>query len=205
MILKVIIIGDYNVGKSSIVNQYINKTFCNKLILKPGTDYFQKELKFKDEIYKIHLYDTMDHERFNDLPNAYYINTNICIFTYDITNDNSFENIINLYNHLINNLLINKANCLCLLLGTKLDLESRRKVDTIVAKKWSRDNNILFCEISGKNNNNVTKIIDDIIKLYISISKLDRNYRDTQDKKLSIRYFYKYLCYVYYEIKYRLS
>jgi len=204
MILKVIIIGDYNVGKSSIVNQYINRTFSNKPILKSGNDYFQKELNFNDEIHQIYLYDTMGYEKFNDLPNAYYMNTNICILTYDITNEISFENIINLYNHLINKSLIDKPNCLCLLLGTKIDLESQRKVETVVAKKWAKDNDISFCEISGKNNNSVTKTLNDIVKIYITILNLDRNNQDTQDKKLLIGYFYEYLCYAYYELKYRL-
>jgi len=204
MILKVIIIGDYNVGKSSIVNQYINKTFNNKPILKPGIDYFQNKLKINNEIHHIHLYDTMGYERYSDLPNAYYMDTNICIFAYDITNETSFENIINLYNRLINESLIDKTNCLCLLVGTKIDLDTQRKVSTVIAKKWAKDNHISFCEISGKNNNTVTNAINDIIKLYINILKLDENYQDNQDNKLLIGYFYEYLCYAYYEIKYRL-
>lgn len=57
-LLKVIILGDSGVGKTSLMNQYVNKKFSNQYKATIGADFLTKEVQFEDRLFTLQIWDT---------------------------------------------------------------------------------------------------------------------------------------------------
>ncbi|XP_028547646.1 ras-related protein Rab7-like [Dendrobium catenatum] len=55
MLLKVIILGDSGVGKTSLMNQYVNKKFSNQYKATIGADFLTKEIQFEDRLFTLQV------------------------------------------------------------------------------------------------------------------------------------------------------
>ena len=100
---KIVLIGESNIGKTSIMNRFLKKKF--EEIYKPTTTiHYESVLIYKSNNYSIKLvfWDTAGQERFNSLTKMVYKNANIIILTYSIDNKLSFEKIKNFWYNDIN-------------------------------------------------------------------------------------------------------
>ena len=91
--IKIILIGNGQVGKTSLINVYDGKKFTDKMLQSVCSHYIKKELIINEETYNIHLWDTAGQERFRSVNKIYIKGSNIVIFVYDITNKISFMDI----------------------------------------------------------------------------------------------------------------
>ena len=64
VLLKVIILGDSGVGKTSLMNQYVNKKFSNQYKATIGADFLTKEVMVDDRLVTMQIWDTAGQERF---------------------------------------------------------------------------------------------------------------------------------------------
>merc|ERR1712032_876644 len=69
VLLKVIILGDSGVGKTSLMNQYVNKKFSNQYKATIGADFLTKEVQVDDRLVTMQIWDTAGQERFQSLDN----------------------------------------------------------------------------------------------------------------------------------------
>jgi len=72
VLLKVIILGDSGVGKTSLMNQYVNKKFSNQYKATIGADFLTKEVMVDDRLVTMQIWDTAGQERFQSLGVAFY-------------------------------------------------------------------------------------------------------------------------------------
>ena len=185
--IKVIILGDSYVGKSSIINRLINNKFTDL----PNTlsiEYHTYIISVNDFILRMQLWDTAGQEKFNSLISNYYKGTEVAIFVYSIDKEDSFKNVQRWFN----NLKDNTEKSENILLGNKKDIidedESQRKVDTEIAEKFANDNKFLvFQEISCKNKDeleveNIYEVFDEIAKHYYNL------WLEKKDKSISVNY-----------------
>ena len=185
--IKVIILGDSYVGKSSIINRLINNKFTDL----PNTlsiEYHTYITSVNDFILRMQLWDTAGQEKFNSLISNYYKGTEVAIFVYSIDKEDSFKNVQRWFN----NLKDNTEKSENILLGNKKDIidedESQRKVDTEIAEKFANDNKFLvFQEISCKNKDeleveNIYEVFDEIAKHYYNL------WLEKKDKSISVNY-----------------
>ena len=96
--VKFIIIGDKTVGKSCIINQFIEKQFVNEYIRTIGSDKIKKEIEIEGEKLKLEIWDTVGQEQYRAVNKIFIKNAQIALIVYDITNRKSFENLNNWYN-----------------------------------------------------------------------------------------------------------
>ena len=89
---KIILIGDFSVGKSSIISKIMNEK------LSVDTCLFKKEIQINYEIISFEILDTAGQERLLFLPSVFYKNSKIVILCYDITSKSSFKNLKGWYN-----------------------------------------------------------------------------------------------------------
>ncbi|CAA6657586.1 unnamed protein product [Spirodela intermedia] len=94
-LLKVIILGDSGVGKTSLMNQYVHKKFSNQYKATIGADFLTKEVQFEDRIFTLQIWDTARQERFQSLGVAFYRGADCCVLVYDVNNMKSFDNLNN--------------------------------------------------------------------------------------------------------------
>ncbi|KAJ0076854.1 hypothetical protein Patl1_36390 [Pistacia atlantica] len=63
-LLKVIILGDSGVGKTSLMNQYVNKKFSNQYKATIGADFLTKEVQFEDRLFTLQVGDVLSVSMF---------------------------------------------------------------------------------------------------------------------------------------------
>ena len=96
---KVVLIGESGVGKTSIIQRYINNTFTPGIPTAGGANFTTKTMKFEEENQKIkfEIWDTAGQEKFRSLAKVFYKNAAVCILVYDITRKESFEELENFW------------------------------------------------------------------------------------------------------------
>ena len=91
--IKIVIVGQSSVGKTALINQYMNKIFIDAAITTIGTDKFIKIEKINNSEIKLNIWDTAGQERFRSLSPLFLKGSNIVIMVYDITNKESFDEL----------------------------------------------------------------------------------------------------------------
>ena len=163
--VKIIIIGDAGVGKTSLLHRFIFNKFQKDPKQTISVEYSSKLMKIQDKNLRLQLWDTAGQERFKSVTKNYYKNAIGMIIVYDITNFESFQHC---ENWIIDaNQMVNK-NCCCCLLGNKSDLENEKKVDEVNIKKFCDkyliSSNFECSALTGENIETVfTTLCNDIV------------------------------------------
>ena len=116
IIRKVTIIGDYGVGKTSIINNKENY-IPNSTI---GTSYINKEFIINDTIIKMQIWDTAGQERYHSLIPIYLRGSDVVIIVYSVNDENSYNSVIKWLKFVINNIF--NDNIIIYIVGNKIDL-----------------------------------------------------------------------------------
>lgn len=168
-IVKTLLIGSSGVGKSSISNQFSHDKYDKQLYQTVGVDFKVKQIKLKEKIFKIHLWDTAGHERFRSITSSYYRGADCVIIVFDLNNLDSFNDL----EFWLNEVKLNTDNILYYLVGNKSELP--RKVDfklienLIVTHKINN-----YLEVSAKENKNIDKLFNNIVnQIYVDKIKKD--------------------------------
>ncbi|KAJ9110921.1 Ypt/Rab-type GTPase Rab7 [Naganishia cerealis] len=188
-ILQVIILGDSGVGKTSLMNQYVNKRFSNQykativvddrvvtMQVCAHTGSFTSEkltsffLKLCFLVYSTpysKLWDTAGQERFQSLGVAFYRGADCCVLVYDVNSSKSFEALDGWRDEfLVQASPHDPENFPFVVLGNKIDMEdSKRMVSQKRAMTWCQSKgNIPYFETSAKEAINVEQAFQTIAK-----------------------------------------
>ena len=92
---KVVLIGESGVGKTSIINRYVQNKYSNEMTSTPGASFTTKTvfLKEYDQSIKFEIWDTAGQEKFRALAKVFYKNAAVCILVYDISRKQSFDEL----------------------------------------------------------------------------------------------------------------
>ena len=94
--IKVVLLGEVGVGKTSIIKQFAFNQFDNESILSTYATFVSKKMEFKDSgIITFDIWDTAGQEKYRSITSVFYKNAKIIILVYDITNKKSFDEIQN--------------------------------------------------------------------------------------------------------------
>ena len=161
-LFKVLFVGDSGVGKTQIINKFVENNFLENCVSTIGVDFKIKEVEFKNKKIKLQLWDTAGQERFRAIIQNYYKNAHLIAFFYAINNRNSFNSIPKWVDEVKKQ---TDKNTKFLLVGNKCDLEeNKRQVSTEEAQEYAKENKIEFIEVSAK----TEKGINDMFKYIIS-------------------------------------
>ena len=168
---KIILLGDSMVGKTSFINRFFSEGFDPNLTSTIGLNERTKIINYNETNYKIQIWDTAGQERFESIPRQYYGKMDGVFLFYDITNEQSFNNIIkwlkNIYESGNDNLII-------YILGNKVDLIKERKITFDMGMNIYKQKNIKFMEISCKLDLNISEVVYCMIYDIIKIENNDR-------------------------------
>ncbi|KAL0088598.1 P-loop containing nucleoside triphosphate hydrolase protein [Phycomyces blakesleeanus] len=179
-ILKVVLIGDGGVGKTSLRNQFIHKRFTNAYKATIGADFITKEVQ-KDDNTKVmlQLWDTAGQERFQSLGVAYYRGADACILVYDVNNYSSFQHLGRWREDFLKQSSLPEDEAKhfpFLMVGNKIDIDDR-VVSRRQARAWAEQNSsdrmrIPCFEASAKDGTNVEEAFTYIAKM-IKVPQLE--------------------------------
>jgi len=156
--VKILTLGDSDVGKTSIIKRIISNKFSEKMQSTIAIDYSCKTIKFGENYLKIFLWDTAGQEKFKTIVRNYFNGANGVLLCFDITNRKTFEKL----NYWINELKekLNLDELFIILIGNKIDKENEREISIEESKKFAKENNILYFEISAKTNEGIKEMFD---------------------------------------------
>jgi Ras-related protein Rab-7A len=165
VLLKIIILGDSGVGKTSLMNQYVTRRFSKQYKATIGADFLTKDVMIDDKLVTMQIWAPAGQERFQSLGVAFYRGADACILVYDITDAKSFEQLQSWRDEfLIQASPTDSENFPFIVLGNKLDRAGDRRVQQEVAEKWCKEMNVPFHETSAKMAENVEQAFQDIAK-----------------------------------------
>jgi len=164
-LLKVIILGDSGVGKTSLMNQYVNRKFSSHYKATIGADFLTKEVMVDDKLVTMQIWDTAGQERFQSLGVAFYRGADCCVLVFDVNVAKSFEHIEAWREEFLQQAAPRNAESFpFVLIGNKVDLENR-VVSQKRAQSWCQTNgNIPYFETSAKEGINVDQAFQTIAK-----------------------------------------
>ena len=154
-IFRICIVGECNVGKTSLLTRFCDNTFKESYNNTIGVDFRVVTLKYQNMILKLHIWDTAGQERFKSIALNYFRSSHGFMFVYDISKENSFNNIQQWIDLAFSN---SKHVGINFLVGNKCDLENERTIQRADAEKFAKEKNLIFFETSAKTNENVEKI-----------------------------------------------
>ena len=179
--IKLILIGDTQVGKTSFLNQFFSEGFNPNLTSTIGITENSKILFYNNKKYKIQIWDTAGQERFESIPKQYYEKIEGVFLFYDVTNEKSFDNIIKWLKNIIEG---GNKDLIVYLLGNKVDLIDKRKVTYEMGLSFAKNKNIKFMEISCKLDLNIRDIVYCMIYDIFNIENNSSDFNPTKSFSL---------------------
>ena len=181
-IFKILLLGDSNVGKSSLISRYVDGLWSDVFVPTIGVDFKIKTLEIGNKNIKMQIWDTAGQERFRNIISSYFRGSHGILLIYDITNKNSFNNLQDWLEVIENN--ANK-NVLKILIGNKNDLEEDRQIKTEEGQSFANRNNMQFIETSAKTNTNVTDAFEALAKIMMEFNS-DKKPISNENKKVNV-------------------
>ena len=184
---KVIMVGDSGVGKTSIIGRYLNK-FNDKEKSTIGAS-FSNKISIIDK-YKISfdIWDTAGQERYRSVSSIFYKEAYLCIFVYDITEPNSFENIKNYWYKTV---MENASPKIILgIAGNKNDLYEKEKVKEKEVQKFCKEIDALYFSTSALLNSSIDDMFTKLGKKFIASQTFQNLWNTiigTDGKKLNLK------------------
>ena len=144
---KLIFLGDQSVGKSCILNRFMNDSFKEDYQATIGLDFQSKNVQIDNQDIHLLLYDTAGQEKFRSLIPMYTRDANIILLVYDICSKDSFLHLSDWLRDLTN---INMNEVIFALVGNKTDLTENREVSPEEGQKFAEEHDFIFQEVSAK-------------------------------------------------------
>jgi len=160
-LFKVFLVGEANVGKTSLIFRYIEDTFSVDGVSTIGWDFKVTTLLLGDKEIKLQVWDTAGQENLRSVASSYYRSGHGFIVVYDVTNQNSFEQAEYWIGQITQ---FNAGNSVNILVGNKTDLEDMRVVDYNTAKAFAEKSEMKYYEVSCKNGENVNSTFKELVR-----------------------------------------
>jgi Ras-related protein Rab-1A len=153
-LMKVLLIGESSVGKTSVLLRYTDKVYSSSFQATIGVDFRLATLEKQGKVLKLQLWDTAGQDRYRRIVSSYYRGASGIILVYDITNRDSFEKI----EFWLSQCPV--TDCAKILVGNKNDMEKNRKVSIQEGFELAQRLGMEFLEVSAKENKCIDEVFD---------------------------------------------
>jgi small GTP-binding protein len=185
--VKVVLLGESGVGKTSIISQFTSNQFNPRVPTSVSAKFVSKIIDFPkyNKKIKFDIWDTVGQEKYRSLAKIFYKDAKIIIFVYDITREFSFEALKDFWYKETQNNADNDP--ILALVGNKIDLYEQQKVDNNDGKMFADEIKAIFQTTSALSNSGIKNLFDNLGKKLINPDfdyKLgDQQAKENYDKK----------------------
>jgi Ras-related protein Rab-6A len=180
---KIILVGNNNVGKSSIISKYVENDINENSLNTFTSDKYKKIIEIKDEKIELDIWDTVAQENYRSVNRIFMKNAEIAILVYDITNRKSFEDLEFWYNQVIKS--SNDSIVVLAIAANKSDLYEEQVVDFEEGKEFAQKKCItIIRETTSFDFDNINNFFEEILLEYIK----KKHSNDNQNEN-NINYF----------------
>ncbi|KAK6102513.1 Ras-related protein Rab-18-B [Brugia pahangi] len=159
--LKILIIGESGVGKSSLMLRFVDDTFDPEIAATIGVDFRVTSMMVNQNRVKLAIWDTAGQERFRTLTPSYYRGAQGVICVYDVSNRQTFERLSHWMNEV--DTYSTKTDAVKMLIGNKIDISSR-EVTREEGLEFAKRHRMLFIEASAKTREGVQCAFEELIE-----------------------------------------
>lgn len=171
-LVKVIMIGNSGVGKSSLMLQFTDNKFSDQFISTIGVDFKITSLEIHNKIVKIQIWDTAGQERFRTITQSYYRGANVIFLVFDLTNSRSFDCLAK-WNDEINS--HSNKDIIKILVGNKKDMIDEKKISWNEARLFADKNNFMgYFETSAMDLEGLERLFIFMCKEFIKKNENDK-------------------------------
>ena len=164
--LKVILVGNAWVGKTNLIKVTIGRPFEENSSVTLNVSFLTKKMKIDDKYYNLYIWDTVGSEKLRAMTNLFYKNSKIVIFVYDITDEQSFNDIALWVNEVKSQIGDNFVKGI---IGNKNDLFENEKVNEIEAEKYAKSIDAKFRITSAKKEpKGLEMFLEELLREYIN-------------------------------------
>ncbi|KAL3872531.1 hypothetical protein ACJMK2_035754 [Sinanodonta woodiana] len=167
---KILVIGEFGVGKTSIIRRYTEDFFSDNYKLTIGVDFALKNLDW-DETTKINLqlWDIAGHERFGHMTRVYYKYAIAAIIVFDLTRPATFQSVTKWLNDVNSKVMLaNEEPVPVMLLANKCDQEET--IDSNALTDFCKDYGLIgWFPTSAKRNINIDEAMKFLIEKILSL------------------------------------
>jgi Ras-related protein Rab-8A len=161
--VKVLLLGDSGVGKTSLMQRYSENKFSSSLLSTAGVDYKSQMIDIEGRKVKCQIWDTAGQQRFHIITHSYYKNAHGIVLVFDVSEplEESFNNIRywmeNINQHA-------SPNTQKLLVANKIDVKGGRRIETARGKALADEFGLKYFETSAKDGTNVAEAFNTVAK-----------------------------------------
>ena len=162
--LKILVLGEGRIGKTCLIERYVNRTFKENYIATIGMDIRNKKLEINKRDFNITINDTAGQERFRSLTKMFYKGADGILVGFDLTEPKTLQ----LVDFWIQEIEINKSKehpISLVLFGNKCDDKENIKVKQEDIKKMQEKHKLEYFETSAKDGTNVRTIFEHLTKI----------------------------------------
>ena len=165
--VKVVILGESGVGKTSIISQFTTNKFNPRCATSVSAQFISKTIEFPNygKSIKFDIWDTVGQEKYRSLAKIFYKDAKVIIFVYDIVTDYSFSALKDFwYKETINNA---DNDPIFAIVANKIDLYQDQKVSNNDGKAFADEINAIFQTTSALSNAGINTLFENIGKKII--------------------------------------
>jgi Rab family protein len=162
--IKLVLLGDSGVGKTSIVTQYVSGTVPENVNPTIGAAFVTKEVTIDGNNLELLIWDTAGQEVYRGLAPMYYRSALIAIIVYDVTSQESYNSVSYWIRELQTNV---EDNIVILVCGNKIDLEDKRAVQFQAASGLAAERGALYSETSATTNAGIDRMFQMAISSHL--------------------------------------
>ncbi|KAL7716046.1 Rab family GTPase [Entamoeba marina] len=181
-LLKIGVVGDSSVGKTSIVSRFLFQSFELKHVSTVGADFYMKNFFISDKTkLKLHIWDTSGVDKYHNLVPSYLHGIDVCLFVFDITNPESFHSISYWHEKIVSKNTNEKV--VCYLVGNKIDLTNDHSLLSHQVRIFGKEKNMKVFYASALSNENVDNMFKLIVNDFATKEKVNKGYAKLNNKQ----------------------
>mmetsp|Transcript_5928 Transcript_5928/g.6779 ORF Transcript_5928/g.6779 Transcript_5928/m.6779 type:complete len:207 (-) Transcript_5928:1060-1680(-) len=170
-LLKLLLVGDSGVGKSSLLLRFTDDNFKEDNAPTIGVDFKVKLMDIDGKKVKVTIWDTAGQERFRTLTSSYYRGAQGVILAYDVTRRETFTNLSELWLREVD-MYSTVQDSVWMIIGNKIDCQSERQVSRQEGIAFARQHGCLFLECSAKTKDGVAQAFQELVRKVLDTPSL---------------------------------
>ena len=172
--IKIVLIGEPFVGKTCIINRYVDNNYKENPGSTIGSNYTSKKITIPDLNKEVILdiWDTAGQEVYRSFVKLFYKESKIAILVYDISDRKSFDE---LKKYWFNEIKEFSKDIIIGIAGNKSDLIDKEEVNEDEARKFAKEINASFRLTSALSNIGIEELFLELTKKYLEEKKEEIN------------------------------
>ena len=146
--MKIIVIGNGQVGKSTLTVKFVKNIFTTQYKQTLGVDFLniKKYIKKIDQEIDFYIWDTAGQDTYNAITRRYYRGADACLIVFSINDRNSFNQVKSWHQKMLQEC----GNIPAALVMSKIDLKDDIKVDNKEAEQLANELKMKLFKVSSK-------------------------------------------------------